>query len=124
MPDQRLHYGWIVLATATLVVFGSLGLARFGYSVGLPAMQAGLSLYNTQTGALAAANLVGYLTLSLIGGMLASRLGSCAVIPVGLALAGLRTVLTGRAEGFADTAFCRPCSCLCLHNLSESGLMR
>ena len=104
-PDPpRLHYGWIILATATLVVFGSLGLARFGYSVVLPSMQVGLSLDNTQTGALATANLVGYLSLSLIGGVLASRFGPRVVISTGLALAGLAMVLTGRAEGFADTA--------------------
>ena len=107
MPDQRFHYGWIILATATFVVFGSLGLARFGYSVVLPAMQVGLSLDNTQTGALATANLVGYLSLSLIGGVLASRFGPRVVISTGLALAGLAMVLTGGAEGFADTAFWR-----------------
>ncbi|MCD6360682.1 MAG: hypothetical protein J7M38_07400, partial [Armatimonadetes bacterium] len=51
----RLHYGWVVLAMSTLVVFGSLGLARFGYTVVLPAMQEGLGLDNTHAGALATA---------------------------------------------------------------------
>ena len=34
-----LHYAWTILAIGTLVVFGSLGLARFGYTVILPSMQ-------------------------------------------------------------------------------------
>ena len=40
-PDRptRLHYAWIIVAVACLVVFASLGLARFGYGVVLPAMQ-------------------------------------------------------------------------------------
>ena len=52
-PSSRLHYGWIVLAIGTLVVFGSLGLARFGYTMVLPSMQEGLGIDNTQTGLLA-----------------------------------------------------------------------
>ena len=71
--SSRLHYGWIVLAIGTLVVFGSLGLARFGYSMVLPSMQAGLEIDNTQAGALATANLVGYLILAVLG--VCTRLG-------------------------------------------------
>ncbi len=64
----RRHYGWIVLAMGTLVVFGSLGLVRFGYSVVLPSMQTGLHIDNMQAGVLATVNLAGYLLLSLLGG--------------------------------------------------------
>ena len=53
----RLHYGWVVLIMATLVVFGALGLARFGYTAVLPAMRVGLEMNNTQAGVLATANL-------------------------------------------------------------------
>ncbi len=80
---------------ATLVVFGSLGLARFGYTMVLPAMQAGLDIDNTQTGALATANLVGYLALAVIGGALAARYGPRVVIAAGLAVAGAGMMLTG-----------------------------
>ncbi len=97
---SRLHYGWVVLAVGTLVVFGSLGLARFGYTVVLSAMQAGLGMNNTQAGVLATANLVGYLALSVIGGALAARYGPRAVITGGLALAGAGMLLTGLANGF------------------------
>ncbi|MDM8000764.1 MAG: MFS transporter [Dehalococcoidia bacterium] len=104
MKLPRLHYGWVVLVTATLVVFGSLGLARFGYTMILPDMQAALGIDNAQTGALATANLIGYLVLAVIGGMLASRYGPRAVIAAGLAVAGVSMLLTGLAAGFASAA--------------------
>jgi len=88
----------------TLVVFGSLGLARFGYTMVLPSMQEGLEIDNTQTGALATANLVGYLALAVIGGVLAARYGPRVVIAAGLAVAGAGMLLTGLAAGFPDAA--------------------
>ena len=98
----RLHYAWIILAMGTLVVAGALGMARFGYSVVLPAMKLGLGMGNTRAGALATANLAGYLTMSLIGGAAASRLGPRRVISTGLAVAGAGMLLTGLARGFQD----------------------
>jgi sugar phosphate permease len=88
----------------TLVVFGSLGLARFGYSMVLPDMQEGLRIDNTQTGALATANLIGYLTLAVVGGVVAARYGPRVVIAAGLAVAGAGMLLTGLSRGFADAA--------------------
>jgi sugar phosphate permease len=84
----------------TLVVFGALGLARFGYTMLLPPMQAALSLDNTQAGALATANLGGYLALTVLGGALASHWGPRMVISVGLAVAALGMLLTGLADSF------------------------
>src|SRR5512138_3435337 len=86
---NRSGYCWLVLAAGTLAVFSALGLARFGYSVVLPAMQAGLGLDNAQAGALASANLAGYLIMALLGGVLASHWGARAVIFAGLTVAGL-----------------------------------
>ncbi|MFC2058844.1 MFS transporter [Chloroflexota bacterium] len=103
----RPHYAWIVVAMATLVVFGSLGLARFGYTVVLPSMQEGLGIQNTQAGALATANLIGYLASSIIGGALAVRYGARVVITAGLALAGVSMLLTGFANGFLMAAVWR-----------------
>jgi predicted MFS family arabinose efflux permease len=100
----RFHYAWVVLAMGTLVVAGALGMARFGYSVVLPAMKAGLGMDNALAGALATANLAGYLAMSLIGGAAASRLGPRRVISVGLAVAGAGMLLTGLARGFQDVA--------------------
>jgi sugar phosphate permease len=96
----RLHYAWVILAAGVLVVFGSLGLARFGYSVILPSMQASLALTNTQAGALATANLIGYLVLSVPSGALAARFGPRMVITAGLALAAVSLLLTGRVNAF------------------------
>lgn len=99
-----MHYGWIVLAVATLSVFGVLGLGRFGYTMVLPSMQKGLGLSNTLAGSLATANLVGYAAMSLLGGALAARFGTRAVLPVGVAIAALGMALTGVAHGFAEAA--------------------
>jgi sugar phosphate permease len=98
----HFHYGWVVLGMGTLVVFGSLGLGRFAYSVVLPSMQAGLGMDNTQAGALATANLAGYLAFCVIGGALASRFGPRVVIACGLALAAIAMVMTGMAGNFAS----------------------
>ena len=66
---SALHYGWLILVLVTLVAFGALGLARFGYSIVLPAMQVDLGMDNTQAGVLAAIHVVGYLIASLLGGI-------------------------------------------------------
>lgn len=107
MSRLRSHYAWLVLAMGTLVVFGSLGLARFGYTVVLPAMQADLVLDNTQAGVLATANLTGYLALSIIGGALATRFGPRIVITVGLCAAGGGMLLTGLVSGLLPLAVWR-----------------
>ena len=105
--SSHIHYGWIVLAMGTMVVFGSLGLARFGYTVLLPAMQVGLGMENTQAGVLATVNLIGYLVMSVIGGALASRFGPRKVIATGLALAGVGMLFTGMVKGFLAAAVWR-----------------
>ena len=102
-----LHYGWVILVLATLVAFGALGLARFGYSIVLPAMQVDLGMDNTQAGVLAAIHVVGYLIASLLGGVLAARFGPRRVIALGLGLAGFSMILTGLADGFTAVGFWR-----------------
>jgi len=105
--SPRFHYAWIVLAIGTLAVFGALGMARFGYSVVLPAMQESLGLDNTQAGGLATANMIGYLALSAIGGALAARYGPRTVISAGLFLTGVGMLLTGLARDFFSAAIWR-----------------
>ncbi len=105
--SSRFSYAWIVLALGVSVVFGALGLARFGYTLVLPAMQNGLGISNTQAGVLATVNLVGYLVLAAVGGAFATRLGPRAVISAGLALAGFGMLMTGFAQGFGMVAFWR-----------------
>ena len=91
----RFQQSWGVLAAGTLAVFGALGLARFGYTVVLPSMQAGLLLDNTQARMLATVNLAGYLLFSALGGALAARFGPRSVVTGGLAVAGAGMLLTG-----------------------------
>jgi len=94
---RGLHYGWVILAMSVLVVLGALGLARFGYTMILPDMQKGLGLTNTEMGALATGNFVGYLALAVIGGLVASRYGPRRVIGVSMLVIGVTMVLTGLA---------------------------
>jgi MFS family permease len=101
---RRIHYAWVIAGVATLAVLGALGLARFGYTLLLPEMQAAMGLSNAETGALATANLAGYTVLSAIGGALAARFGPRAVIALGLATAGAGMALTGLAGGFLPAA--------------------
>lgn len=107
MAKNKMHYAWIILIMGTLVVFGALGLARFGYSIVLPSMQKSLGMTNTQTGILATANLIGYLLLSVIGGALAARYSSRIVISIGLAITGLGMLLTGLVQNFASAIIWR-----------------
>ena len=52
-----------MLGLGTLVVFGSLGLARFGYTAILPSMQEGLGLTNVQAGGVALLGAINAATL-------------------------------------------------------------
>lgn len=99
--EQRgLHYGWIVLSASVLVAMGALGLGRFGYPVILPSMKDGLGLNYTETGLLATGNFIGYLTFSLIGGLVATRFSPRVVISVFLFIEGASLLLTGFASEF------------------------
>ena len=98
----RLHYGIIVLALIVLAVFSALGLARFGYTSILPAMQQGLGLTNTQTGQLQTLNLLGYLLAVVPAGLLAARFGPRVVIAVSLLVVSLAMVLTGLVPAFGS----------------------
>lgn len=104
---SRLHYGWIILGAGTLAVFAALGLARFGYSMVLPAMQAALGMDRTQAGLLATANLVGYVTLCAVGGALASRFGPRRVVTTALVVIAVGMGLTGLAATFPEAILWR-----------------
>ncbi len=91
----RIHYGLVVLTMIVLAVFGGLGLARFGYTSILPAMQDSLKLTNTQTGELQSWNLIGYLFTAVIAGILAARYGPRVVISISLLIVALAMIATG-----------------------------
>ncbi len=95
-----VHYGIVILGLIVFSVFGSLGLARFGYTSILPAMQEGLHLTNTQTGELQTLNLIGYLLTVVFAGVLAARFGPRIVISVSLLIVGIAMILTGLKPDF------------------------
>lgn len=89
-----------MLALIVLAVFGSLGLARFGYTSILPAMQEGIHLTNRQTGELQSWNLLGYMLTVVAAGVLATRFGPRVVITIALLVTGTGLVLTGLVPTF------------------------
>ena len=95
-----IHYGVVVLGLVVLVVFSALGLARFGYTSILPAMQEALGLSNTQTGVLQTWNLAGYLAMVVPAGVLASRFGPRVVISAALLVVAAGMGLTGLVPVF------------------------
>ena len=101
------RYRWAVLFVAFLAVFGALGLGRFGYSSVLPSMQKNLGFSNVQAGALATWNLVGYVLMAVVAGVMATRFGARPVIAVGLLVAGLAMAATGLVHGFAGASAAR-----------------
>ncbi len=96
-----IHYGYVIITMGTVVVVGSLGFARFGYTMILPVMQHSLFLSSTEMGFLAAGNLIGYLLFSFIGGILASKYGPKLVITCSLFVCGIAMIGTGFTQGFA-----------------------
>ena len=101
---KNLHYGWIVTFTSLMVSIGAIGLARFGYTMLLPAMKEGLRLSEIQLGDLAMGNMIGYLILSIVGGLLASRFSPRRIISLSMIAVGGSMILTGIASNFT-TAF-------------------
>jgi predicted MFS family arabinose efflux permease len=105
-PSSRRspRYKYAILITAVFVVFSALGLSQFSYPAILPAMQEGLDIANSQAGALATANLAGYLSMAILAGTLASRVGPRRVITAGLLIAATGMVITGLSGGLAMAA--------------------
>lgn len=97
---QRIHYGWIILVLAVATVCGGLGLARFGYTMILPAMKSGLGLNDAAAGDLATGNLTGYLVLALACGFLSTRFSPRIIITFFMALVSASMLITGLAPGF------------------------
>ncbi len=99
-PRLPFHYGWIVVATGTLVVCACLGFGRFALGMLLPSMGAGLGLTYAQMGFISTANFVGYLVVVVVSGLLSRRLGTRKLVVAGLGLVGLSMIVVSRAHGF------------------------
>ena len=100
MKPGKLHYGWIVIFMGLLTTIASHGFGRMSYTIILPAMKDGLQFNYTQLGLLGTGNFLGYLTMAIIGGFLASRFGTRLVITLAVILMGLTMILTGLAQSF------------------------
>ena len=103
----KIHYGWIVITMGMLTTIGTHGFGRMSYTIILPSMKEGLQFTYAQLGLLGTGNFIGYLTLAIVGGFLASRFGSRIVITLALILMGLTLILTGFAQSFSFAFFMR-----------------
>lgn len=99
--QQRMHYGWIIIITGALVLFSCLGLARYAYTMLLPAMQQGLGFSYDRMGFIGTANFSGYLLAVLLAPFLIKRFRPRAVITAGLLLIGCSMAGISQATGFS-----------------------
>ncbi|MBN1797766.1 MAG: MFS transporter [Spirochaetales bacterium] len=83
-----------------LATTAAIGLGRLGYTMVLPDMQSGLSLSDAEVGDIATANMIGYLLLSIAGGILSSRFGPKIIILMSSALLAVSIFLTGITDDF------------------------
>ena len=104
MQKLRYHYGYAILAVGVATVTGALGFARFGYTMILPGMKAGLGLTDAQAGDLAMANMIGYLVLAIACGFLSAHFSPRKIITAFMLLVSASMLVTGLAPGFG-TAF-------------------
>ena len=100
MKREKRHYGWIVIFTGLLATIAAHGFGRMSYTIILPAMKDGLNFNYTQLGFLGTGNFIGYLTMAIIGGVLAARFGTRIVISLALVLMGITMFLTGLSKSF------------------------
>ena len=95
----RVHYAWVIVAIALLVVFAALGLARFSFGMLLPAIAEDLGLNYRQQGFLSATYFAGYLAIVFVLPWLAPRLGPRLLCGGGLAVTALAMFVM--SAGFA-----------------------
>lgn len=100
MRHRHLHYGWMIVCLGTLCVLAALGFARFGYTMILPGMKAGLDLNYAQMGDLGTGNFIGYLVFALTAGYLSAHFSRRRILLCSIAVLGLSLILTGLATSF------------------------
>jgi len=99
--EKKIHYGWVVIFMGLFTTVAAHGFGRMAYTLLLPAMKDGLNFDYTQLGLLGTGNFIGYLSMAIIGGFLAARFGTRAVITFALILMGVTMILTGIAKSFS-----------------------
>lgn len=98
--NHSLHYGWVIVAVGSLVLFSCLGLARYAYTMLLPAMQSGLQLSYDRMGFIGTANFSGYLVAVVLSPWLIRRFRPRAVISTGLLLIAFCMAGISRSQTF------------------------
>jgi MFS family permease len=101
------YYAWIILAVCLIAATAAIGLGRFGYTMVVREMQQGLMINPAEAGDIATANMIGYLFLSIIGGILSSRFGPKLIIIVASVILTISIFLTGLAGNFFTTVILR-----------------
>jgi len=104
---RKLHYGWVIVGLSVAIVVGALGFGRFGYTVVLPSMKHGLDLGAVKAADLATANMIGYLSFSVIGGVLSARFGARVVISLFMLVVSASMLLSGLAESYTVALIAR-----------------
>ncbi len=96
-----IHYSWVIIIIGVFVSLACIGFARFGFTMILPEMKAGLSLTSTQAGILVAVSMTGYLFMSCVCGFLISSVGSKRLISLSLVLIGVSLFCLGISRSFS-----------------------
>ncbi len=99
---RAIHYGWVISATGSLVLFSCLGLARYAYTMLLPGMKAGLALPYDRMGFIGTGNFMGYLAAVLMSPFLIRRFRPRPAITAGLLLIGACMLGISRSRSFSD----------------------
>lgn len=107
------HYGWVIVATGSLVLFSCLGMARYAYTMLLPGMQESLGFSYERMGYIGTANFVGYLVSVVTAPALIKRLRPRVTVVAGLLLIGCCMLGISRVDGFVTLA--------CLYTLVGMG---
>lgn len=99
--SKKIHYGWVIVAVGSLVLFACFGLARYAYAMLIPGMQAGLGLSYDRMGFIGTGNFLGYLGSVVFASAVMRRLHPRRTVTIGLALLSLCLLGIGGSHGFA-----------------------
>lgn len=102
---RSFHYGWAIIALGFLVIFNSLGLARFAYGVFLPGMHAGIGLSYERLGFVGTSNFAGYLFAVVVTPFLIRCFKHRATITAGLLLISLCLFGISRSSSYVMILF-------------------
>jgi MFS family permease len=102
---KKIHYGWVIVGVGVLVKMAGLGFGRFAYPMLLSNMRGSLGFNYIEMGLLSGAIMLGYLLFSLIGGMLATRLGPKRIVTASLLCGALSMFSISKLSGFFPLLF-------------------